>query len=366
MNNMEEKEVISLSKDLNEPKWLLHERLRSLKVYSVLSKDIGKALDAETFGTPDTNVSLAGARRDSLHDFLEDPRRKDIAKSFFINRFYRPEKSIESAFINAFFTECNFFAPEKESATMTLTRKHGIAIDFFIILARANLGLNSDSGGASISEYYLSDNASLFQSSTITGKHSLLLEARILQNDAQAKLNHAFFSTAKKTNNTLLNGENSKYAESLLFVTHSHDRLDVSSTILHASKSTDSTLTAKGVVKDNAVATVNSLARISHESQGSKSRLSTHAMILTPGAKATVNPDFEILNNDVIASHSASVGEINEEQLFYLMSRGFSRDKANQLIIEGFLDSALPEGEKALRGKLDAAISALYKSSSLK
>jgi len=362
-----ENEIISLSKDLNEPKWLLHERLKALKVYSVLSNHMGKALDAEEFGTPDTNVSLAGARRDSFHAFLGDPRRKEIAKSFFINRFYRPEKSLESAFINAFFTECNFFAPEKESATINLKRKRGIAIDFFIVLSRANLGLNLDIRGASVSEYYLSDNASLFQSSAVNGKRTLLLEARILQNDSQAKLSQAFFSSAKKENNVLLNGENSNYSEASVFISHLHDKLDISSTILHAAKSTESTLTAKGIVNDNAVATLNSLARILHEAQGSKSSLSTHAMLLNPGAKAIVNPDFEILNNDVVASHSASVGEMDDEKLFYLMSRGLNRDNAKQLLVEGFLNSTFKgTAEKSLKEKLDAAISAIYKSSSSK
>ena len=67
--------------------------------------------------------------------------------------------------------------------------------------------------------------------------------------------------------------------------------------------------------------------------------------LLNSGAHAEANPELEIENNDVQSSHSATVGQINPEKLFYLMARGIVEPQARRLLIEGFLESALPRIE---------------------
>ena len=57
-------------------------------------------------------------------------------------------------------------------------------------------------------------------------------------------------------------------------------------------------------------------------------------------SKARTDPKLEIQNNDVVCRHSASVSQINEDEIFYLMSRGITRAVARSLIIDGFLESA--------------------------
>ena len=64
-------------------------------------------------------------------------------------------------------------------------------------------------------------------------------------------------------------------------------------------------------------------------------------MLLNPGARADANPQLEIENNDVRSSHSASVGQMSEDKLFYLESRGISRSDARKLLVAGFLGSAI-------------------------
>ena len=64
------------------------------------------------------------------------------------------------------------------------------------------------------------------------------------------------------------------------------------------------------------------------------------SLILKIGEKTLANsiPSLKIDANDVKASHGATVGQINEEHLFYLMARGLSRGEAERLIVEGFFE----------------------------
>ncbi|MNT88930.1 FeS cluster assembly protein SufD [compost metagenome] len=59
--------------------------------------------------------------------------------------------------------------------------------------------------------------------------------------------------------------------------------------------------------------------------------------MLSPKARGDANPILLIDEDDVTAGHAASVGQVNAEQIYYLMSRGISRDQAERLIIYGFL-----------------------------
>ncbi len=64
-------------------------------------------------------------------------------------------------------------------------------------------------------------------------------------------------------------------------------------------------------------------------------------LLLGSGAKANVVPQLEIESNEVKAGHAASVGQIDEDQLFYLMSRGLERDEAVELVVKAFLNDEL-------------------------
>jgi Fe-S cluster assembly protein SufD len=64
-------------------------------------------------------------------------------------------------------------------------------------------------------------------------------------------------------------------------------------------------------------------------------------LVLSDHAKADSKPELEILNNDVRCTHGSTVGQVDEDQLFYLQSRGVSRDEAVRLIAMGFFEDVL-------------------------
>ena len=64
-------------------------------------------------------------------------------------------------------------------------------------------------------------------------------------------------------------------------------------------------------------------------------------LILDQDARSDSIPGLEILNNDVRCTHGSTVGKIDQDQLFYLLSRGIPRQEAEQLVIQGFFSDVL-------------------------
>ena len=79
------------------------------------------------------------------------------------------------------------------------------------------------------------------------------------------------------------------------------------------------------------------MVKIGKEARNTDSFLEMRVLLLDKKSSAVAEPKLEIENNDVKASHAATVGKIDEDQLFYLSSRGVDLDEANKLIINGFL-----------------------------
>jgi len=129
--------------------------------------------------------------------------------------------------------------------------------------------------------------------------------------------------------------------EVFVFLAKDSERLVVDSELRHAAPDTRGDILVKGVVKDRARADLGGMIKVMKKGSGAESFLSEHAILLDSGARATADPKLEIENNDVMSRHSASVSQINENKLFYLMTRGLAKDDARSLIVSGFLESAI-------------------------
>ncbi len=142
-------------------------------------------------------------------------------------------------------------------------------------------------------------------------------------------------------------------------------RFDTVSNITHSGPNTSGHAISKGVVKDKSRAIFKGMIRINNNAKNSRAYLAEHAMILGKDALADAIPGLEIDTNDVKATHSASVAQINEEEIFYLMSRGLSEDDSKKLIIVGFFEPIVeripvPEIAKRIRRILDLKWSGIY------
>ncbi|HEY7349173.1 MAG TPA: Fe-S cluster assembly protein SufD [Ktedonobacterales bacterium] len=125
----------------------------------------------------------------------------------------------------------------------------------------------------------------------------------------------------------------------------------------HAALSTSAETYFKGVLDDKARVDFEGLIKVAHGAQQTNSYLSDHTLLLSDAARAEAIPSLEIAANDVRASHGATTGQIDAEQLFYLMCRGIPEAEARRLIVQGFFEPVLdkiPSNE--LRARLRRSI----------
>ena len=104
----------------------------------------------------------------------------------------------------------------------------------------------------------------------------------------------------------------------------------------HAAPSTTSDLLYKGALKDKARSVFSGLIRADQGAQKTNAFQLNRNLILSEGARADSMPKLEILANDLRCTHGASTSRLNEDQIFYLMSRGLPRAAAVRMMVDGF------------------------------
>ncbi|MAF13515.1 MAG: hypothetical protein CMI53_01305 [Parcubacteria group bacterium] len=116
----------------------------------------------------------------------------------------------------------------------------------------------------------------------------------------------------------------------------------------HQSKGSQGDIVFKGLGKDNARARIDGLIEIGKKAIDTNSYLQEDVLLVSPGSNIDAQPNLEILNNEVKASHGATLGSVDPKVLFYLMSRGLSASQAEKLIIGGFLGNITRDIENEL------------------
>ena len=109
----------------------------------------------------------------------------------------------------------------------------------------------------------------------------------------------------------------------------------------HAAPSSTSDLLFKGAVQDHGRSVYSGMIRVRKEARGTNAFQTNRNLVLSEGASAESVPNLEILTEDVKCSHASAVGPVNEEQRYYLESRGIPPEQAERLIVVGFLGEVL-------------------------
>ena len=118
---------------------------------------------------------------------------------------------------------------------------------------------------------------------------------------------------------------------------------DAGGKIVHAAPHTSSLITSKSISKDGGRSTYRGLIKVAKGARGAKSKVVCDALILDQDSRSDTYPVMEIDEADVSIAHEASVSRLEDEQLFYLMSRGLSEVEASTMIVNGFLDPLVKE-----------------------
>jgi Fe-S cluster assembly protein SufD len=129
----------------------------------------------------------------------------------------------------------------------------------------------------------------------------------------------------------------------------------------HIAPHTTSDFAFKGALRDQATTVWRGMIRVEREAQKTNAYQENRNLLLSKEAHADSIPGLEILANDVRCTHGATLGQVDREQLFYLMARGLSRAEAERLIVRGFFQDVLDRIElepvrEALADALEARI----------
>lgn len=122
-----------------------------------------------------------------------------------------------------------------------------------------------------------------------------------------------------------------------VFETRDKEALTIKVILHHKAAHTRAETVLKGVARDQSSISFHGKIIIDEHCPDTQSFLTERILLLSDTARAEAVPDLEILSDDVSCSHAASVTNIPQSQLFYLMSRGISRSDAEELIVAGFL-----------------------------
>jgi len=143
----------------------------------------------------------------------------------------------------------------------------------------------------------------------------------------------------------------------IIFAGKGDDRIDLDVSAIHSAPKTKGRVTVRGVLRDRASARVSGLIKIKKKAQGSDDFLEERTLLLGKDARIEALPYLEIEADEVRASHAATSSAVDEEQLFYLRSRGLNQAEAERLLVSGFLRQAVAgEEDKKLGSKLEKVI----------
>jgi Fe-S cluster assembly protein SufB/Fe-S cluster assembly protein SufD len=135
-----------------------------------------------------------------------------------------------------------------------------------------------------------------------------------------------------------LNGTGATSNDSEVVFGNNEQSFDIQTNVNHESPATEGRVVEKSILRNKSKSLFKGMIRIKENASKSNSFLSGRSILLDKDAKSDAIPGLEIFTNDVKATHSASVAQIDEEQIFYLKTRCLSHEEAERTIVEGFLE----------------------------
>jgi len=138
-----------------------------------------------------------------------------------------------------------------------------------------------------------------------------------------------------------LNGCGSKLNLNGIYISGGNQHHDLTTAIYHDVPDCTSKQIVRGVLGGKSTGVFQGKVRVAQDAQRTDGQQMSRAILLSESANANAKPELEIYADDVICAHGATVGELDDNQLFYLNSRGIPIDKARQILIKAFLEDII-------------------------
>ena len=141
----------------------------------------------------------------------------------------------------------------------------------------------------------------------------------------------------------MLDGPRGDYRVNGAYIAADEQHLDTTTFIDHAVPDCESREVYKGVLDGASRAVFQGKILVRPDAQRTDGYQMNQAVLLSSSAEIDSKPELEIYADDVKCSHGATVGELEEEQLFYFLARGIDRGRARALLVEAYLADAIDE-----------------------
>ena len=168
-------------------------------------------------------------------------------------------------------------------------------------------------------------------------------------------------STADEQHDIILEGDNSEVDVYGVFYGKDNTSYKNTVRVIHKGRNTRANVFACGVAVDKSFIDFSGMLRVEQGAKGTRTFFRANMMILDKQAAAHTFPGLEIEENEILqGGHAATVGKVNEDQMFYLMSRGLDYITARKQVIHGFFETVvclLPDDEiHAVRSRLESLL----------
>ena len=389
--NLTEAQVTEISESLGEPEWLLETRLDALDALSELDmpdviRTPGRnwtnldSLDYETLVDPldwaqeKDRVSAEGVDVLGWEEALA--KHGDLIEDHF-GTVVDPQRNYLTALSTALFSAGTVvYVPEGVAAEDVKIRTRMNSRSLFnytlviaeesssvTILERQSTGEESAESQADRSEDGEAEDERYYSGivEAVAGENAFI-QYGALQNlseetyNFQVKRGHAgqygqvdwvegnIGSRLTKTSvETRLLGDSSESRIVGAFFGHDDQHLDIGSRVWHEGEHTTADLVTRGVLDDTARSVYEGVQDVGREAWDTSSYQRENTLMLSDKSEADASPKLIINNHDTEASHSATVGQVDREDLFYMTSRGMSTRTARNMLVEGFFVPILEE-----------------------
>lgn len=310
----------------------------------------------------DEAYSKSGIEVLTFHEALA--KHEQLLRSLLARRLANPSEEKYAAFNAAFFNSGVFVrVPRGVAAPSTLRRMlvtrtpSSSIVETTIIYAEEASKFNyleEVYSAASTGPYLVSSTFDVFAEDTaqvdcsslqLLDDHAVYLSNQGVSVSSNAKASLASILLGGRITrsrfNLGLNGRGSSFEGYQVFFCDGKQRYDLDANLIHNSPDSAGSLTARGVLKGESQSIFKGMVKIRKGAKNSHSYLAHHAMLLDKRARSDAIPGLDIDTNEVKATHSASVAQIDEDQIFYLEARGLPKDEAKKLIVIGFFEPVL-------------------------
>ncbi|APU70445.1 Fe-S cluster assembly protein SufD [Companilactobacillus crustorum] len=360
--------LVQLATENNEPDWFIQKRIEALKLMDELEFPKMQRFDYHRWQlTSETSRIIRNKFEDSqdyiLMDIFEATKKyPDLIKKYYMNKVIKSNENKLTAYHTAFLNQGLFlYVPkntvlEKPIKLNLQQDSDSPFVSHILILAGENTQFSFIQKMTTVGDQKAVANCVV---EIVAQANSVVKYAAVdeLGDNVTSYLSRRAYVDQNayvdwsiglmNSGNTIadfdtdLYGEGSHSEIKVVDITSGRQQEGVNTRVTNYGKHSIGNINQRGVIMDRSKLIFNGIGHIIHGASGANAEQQNRVLMMSSKAHGDANPILLIDENDVLAGHAASVGQVDQKQLYYLMSRGIDKKTAQRMVIRGFLGDVL-------------------------